>query len=629
MKNFAMGLIILAAVLGISGCGKNSGAPEKTAANYPLPEPPLVDNCQPGKSGGLLKISEPGDPKTFNPITANEMSSLDISRHLFASLLGFDAPSQEVEPGLAYEWTNSPDGKTWTFKLRKNLRWSDGAPLTADDVTFTWNDVIYNPKIDNVTRDLFIVDGKKFTVTKLDDWTIQVVTPQIYAPFLENFGGVPILPRHVLYQAVTNGTFASAYGVDSAPAQIVGSGPFRLKDYKPAQYTLLERNPYFFEVDSNGQRLPYVDNIIFTVVPDLNAVSLQFLSGQSDADDTVYPYEYDEFKAAAAKGKITLLEPGVGLENSFFWFNENTNVNPKTGKPYVDPVKLKWFRNVKFRQAVSYAIDRDAMIRSIFSGRAVPAYGFVTPGNKKWFDPNIKKYPHDLAKARELLKEIGIENRNSDGVLEDAGGHLIEFVLNTNTENDSRKKMAVLIQSDLQKLGFKVIFQPVEFNTLVNKIDVSYDYDCVLLGLAGGGTDPSSSMNVLESSGFTHQWFPREKSPSTKWEARIDELMNAQMTTLNFAERKKDFDEVQEILSEQVPMIFTVTPMYYAAINSDIGNVRATALTYYRATWNAEELYFKKPISRESKPILFVIPIIILIVISIIAVIGWRKMKSW
>jgi len=553
-----------------------------------------VADCEPGVPGGRLVVALFGDPKTFNPITANEQSSEEIYRHLFAGLLGFDWTSQQVTPELAESWTNMPDGRTWTFKLRKNLSWSDGEPLTADDVVFTWNDVIYNPGIDNVTRDLFVIDGKPFTVTKLDDVTIQVVTPDIYAPFLENFGNVPILPKHVLAKTVADKTFISAYGVNWKPEDIVGSGPFRIKEYKSAQHILLERNPYFCEVDKKGQRLPYFDNIIYTVVPDFNAMSLRFLSGESDVDDFIFPYEYDHFKTDSAKGRFTLLEPGIGLETGFFWFNQNTNVNPKTGKTYVDPKNLKWFRNAKFRQACSYAIDRDAIIKSVYSGRAIPNYGFVTPGNKKWFNSNTRQYPHDLAKARELLKEIGIEDRNGDGILEDADGNQIEFALNTNVGNSAREKIAVLIKSDLEKLGIKVIFQPVEFNTLIQKIDVTYDYECLLLSLGGGGTDPSSSMNVICSAGFTHQWFPRQKSPSTDWEARLDYLMNAQNKTLDFNERKKDYDEVQEILSQQVPMIFTVTPFYYAAVRSDIGNVRATPLSGYRATWNIEELYFKK-----------------------------------
>src|SRR5271163_4511804 len=218
MKNFVQVFAVFTVtVFCFSGCGKKpAAAPEKTAASYPLPDPPLVADCEPGIPGGRLVIAEPGDPKTFNPITANEASSEDIYRFFFASLLGDDPIKQEVEPGLAESWTNSPDGKTWTFKLRKNLRWSDGEPLTADDVVFTW-DVIYNPDIDNVTRDLFVIDGKQFTVTKVDDLTIQVVTPEIYAPFLENFGGIPIIPKHILEKSVTDKTFASAYGVNSSP----------------------------------------------------------------------------------------------------------------------------------------------------------------------------------------------------------------------------------------------------------------------------------------------------------------------------------------------------------------------------------------------------------------------------
>ena len=594
-KTFAKYVPVLMAVAALlSGCGeKVAPTQKKSAADYPLPEPPLVADCAPGIPGGRLVVATFGDPKTFNPITANESSSEEIYRHLFAGLLGFDWTTQQVTPGLAESWTNSPDGKTWTFKLRKNLRWSDGEPLTADDVVFTW-DVIYNPEIDNVMRDAFIIGGKKIAVTKVDDLTILAVTPDIYAPFLENFGGVPILPKHILAKTVADKTFTSAYGVNWKPADIIGSGPFRLKEYKQAQLILLERNPYFMEVDTKGQRLPYFDNIIFTVVPDLNAMSLRFLSGESDVDDFIYPYEYDRFKAEAAKGKFNLLEPGIGLEAGFFWFNQNTNANAKTVQPNVEAKKLKWFRDQKFRQACSYAIDRDSIIKAIYSGRAIPNYGFVTPGNKKWFNPNTPKYTNDVAKALALLKEIGIEKRNGDDFATDADGNKVEFVLNTNTGNGAREKTALLIQSDLKQLGFNVILQPIEFNTLVSKINDSFDYDCILMGIGGGGTDPSSSLNVITSTGFTHQWFPRQKTPSTDWEARLDHLMDAQMKTLDFAERKKIYDEVQQILGEQMPMIFTVTPYFYAGARADIGNLRPTPLSSYRATWNAEELYFKK-----------------------------------
>ncbi len=308
MKRFAPILLVLAvAIFGLSGCGKNTEtAPEKSAASYPLPEPPLVAGCEPGVPGGRLVISVISDPKTFDPITSDEKSSQDVYRLMFDKLLKFDIPSQEVGPGMAESWTNSPDGKAWTFKLRKGLRWSDGEPITADDVVFTWNDVIYNTNIANPTRDSFIIDGKKFAVTKIDDLTVQVVTPEVYAPLLVALGaGVEVLPKHVLAKAVANGTFTSAYGINSDPASVVGSGPYRLKELKPAQYTSLERNPYYYEVDKKGQRLPYFDNVIFTVVPNMNAMSLRFLSGESDADDFVYPYEYEHFKTESQKENST------------------------------------------------------------------------------------------------------------------------------------------------------------------------------------------------------------------------------------------------------------------------------------------------------------------------------------
>jgi peptide/nickel transport system substrate-binding protein len=594
MKNFGRAFTIFtAAVFCFSGCGKNSGT-KNAQANYPLADPPLLADCNPGIPGGRLIVATFGEPKTFNPITANEDSSQEIYRFLFASLLGDDPVTQTVQPGLADSWTNSPDGRTWTFHLRKNLHWSDGAPLTADDVVFTCNDLIYNTNFNPVMADQVRVDGKDFTVTKIDDLTVQVVTPEIYAPFLEAFGaGVPIMPKHILEKSVADGTFTSAYGADSKPADLVGSGPFIIKEYKPAQYTLLARNPYFFEVDSNDQRLPYLDNIIYTVVPDWNAMSLRMLHGESDVDDFVKPDEYDTFKSEEADGKIKLIEPGIGLEVAYFVFNENTNTNPKTGEPYVDPKKLKWFRDTKFRQACAYALDRDAIIKAIYSGRSTANYGFVTAGNKKWFNPNTPQYPYDVDKALALLKEIGIEKRNGDDFATDADGNKIEFVLNTNTGNGPREKTALLIASDLQKLGFNVIFQPIEFNTLVDRLDNSYNYDCVLM-VEGGSADPAFSMNVLKSSGFSHEWFPRQKTPSTDWEARVDYLMDAELKTLDYAERKKDYDEVQEIIGEQQPMVFTVTPVIYAAARTDIGNLRPTPLDPFRLTWNAEELYFKK-----------------------------------
>ncbi|MSR42707.1 MAG: ABC transporter substrate-binding protein [Pedosphaera sp.] len=587
--------LLLLPLLCLLACSKkepSANAPSKPAA-APLPEKPLVAQCEPGVHGGRLVIATFGDPKTFNPITENESSSTDIIRLLFTGLVSVDTQTQTVGPGLAESWKVEEDQKTWTFTLRKGVVWSDGRPLTADDVIFTW-EVIYHKEIDNVTADLFKIDGKQFAVTKVDDYTVKVVTPAPYAPFIEYFGSVAIIPRHVLEPEVAKKQFAAAYGINTAPEKLVGCGPFKLKQFKPGEFTLLERNPNYYAVDTKGQRLPYLDTVIYTVLPDMNAMSLRFLKGEADMHENVRPDEYERFKTEADKGKFILRELGLGLERGFLWFNQNTNRNAKTGAPLVAAHKLNWFRNAKFRQAISHAIDRPSIVKAIYAGRAYPNYGFVSLENKKWNNPEVAKFPFDLARSRSLLKEIGIEDRNNDGLLEDATGQVIEFVLTTNTGNSVRDRTAVFIQDDLKKLGVKLVFQPIEFNTLVAKINNTYDYDCILLGLGGGGTDPASSMNVLKSEGFTHQWFPRQKTPATDWEARIDFLMNEQIKTLDFPERKKLFDEVQAILSEQQPMIYTVAPIVYSAVRSDLGNVRPTVLSSYRISWNAEELYFKK-----------------------------------
>jgi len=574
----------------LSGCGDRTeragtgGGADVAETNLP----------QPGIRGGRLTVSTFADPKTFNPITANESSSIDILRFLFASLLNADATTQKPLPGLAQSWSVAPDNKTWTFHLRTNLLWSDGVPLTAQDVVFTWNDVIYNTNIINVTVDQFRIDGKDFAVSKLDDYTVQVVTPEIYAPFELFFGAVPVIPEHILKPAVTGGRFESAYGINTPPTNLVGSGPFRLKEYKPGQYTLLERNPNFWEVDKKGQQMPYFDNVLYTVVPNQNAISLQMLHGDTDLQELVRPEEYPRFKdAAAATHRFRVIDLGLASERDMLTFNENTNINSKTGKPYVDPVKLKWFRNAKFRQAISYAIDRDTIVKVALGGRGAPNYSFAPVESKDWYNTNVTHYPHDPAKARALLAEIGIKDRG-DGKLADAEGHPIAFVMYSNSGNDRREKTGVIIQQDLRDLGIDLTFQQLEFNNLIEKSTVTFDYDCILLGWAGGPPDPAYSMNILKSDGFSHDWFPQQKTPSTEWEARIDFLMNAQIKTLNQAERKKYYDEVQAIMADQMPTIPTVSMEAYSAVRSDLRNVRATTLDPNRLMWNMEELYFAK-----------------------------------
>src|SRR5262249_18111587 len=162
----------------------------------------LVSKAEQGQFGGRLVLAAASSPRTFNPMFSVDGASDSIVRLLFGSLVNLNWQTQEPGPGLAESWSVEADPKTWTFKLRQGVQWSDGKPFTADDVIFTWNEIMYNPELNKLTYDLFRIDGKNFEVSKTDDFEVKVVTPEVFAPFLEFFGGVPILPRHALASSI-------------------------------------------------------------------------------------------------------------------------------------------------------------------------------------------------------------------------------------------------------------------------------------------------------------------------------------------------------------------------------------------------------------------------------------------
>jgi peptide/nickel transport system substrate-binding protein len=576
-----------AAMALLTGCGEQR-------KGHALPDPPRVAQCEPGNPGGRLSLAIIGNPRTFNPVLANDSASDAVVRLLFSSLVIVNMESQQAEPGLAESWSVAADGKTWTFKLRKNLRWSDGEPLTADDVVFTWNDAMYNPQFNPATYDLFRAGGKNFEVVKLDDATVRVITGDIFAPFLEYFGRVIILPKHMLAQAVKENRFTSAFpATDSAgPEKIIGCGPFRLKEFQPGKLVRLERNPEFWMADKQDRQLPYFDEVQLAIVTNSAALLSRFFDGSSTACESIRPEEWPLFQQAAANGKFRFIDLGVGAQRDFFWFNQNTGVDA-AGKPLVNPAKLKWFRDKRFRQAISCAVNRERIVSEVYGGHAQAVYGLLSSENKKWNNPAIARFAYDPDKARALLAEIGMTNHGNDGSLLDADGNAVEFTLISSVENLVRGKTAALMQDDLKKLGIRLNYQPVDFQTLVGKVSGASGYECALMGLGGGGFDPASQMNVLKSDAPLHQWFPSQKKPSTDWEARLDSLMDAQMRTLDFALRKKFFDEAQAIWAEEQPMICIAAPATAAAIRSEIGNVHPSVASGYHVTWNVEELYFK------------------------------------
>lgn len=550
----------------------------------------LIKEITPGEMGGQLIVGSISDPKTFNIILAGETSSTDILDRMYAGLVEFDLLTQEYKPGLAKSWEHSPDYKEWTFYLRRGIRWSDGKLITADDVVFTF-DVIYNPDIPNSLKDLLKVDGKNFTVTKIDDYTVKVTLPDTYGPFLYVIG-IPILPKHKLEKSIADKTFNQIYNINVKPEELVVNGPFLLDKFVSGEKTVLKRNPFYWKQDIKNQRLPYLENIVFLNVPDINALMLKFQAGETDLYD-VRGDRYQTIKDGEAKGNYTVYDIGPGLGTEHLWFNLNADKNPETGKPYVDPKKLKWFQQVDFRRAVSHAIDRQSIARVVYRGRAIPNYGPVSPADKRWHNPDIPKYEYNLEKAKALLDGLGFIDRNNDGIREDPEGNKISFTIISNQGNNYREKMGNIICDSLRQIGLDAQLKLLDFNTLVVKLNDSYDYEACLLGLTGS-IEPVGGMNVFLSSGRMHQWYPNQKTPATPAEARIDELMNKYLKEPTYEKQREYFFEVQHILAEQQFMIYTIIPNIYVAVRNKFGNIRPTALTHNSVLWNADEIFIKR-----------------------------------
>jgi peptide/nickel transport system substrate-binding protein len=339
---------------------------------------------------------------------ANEQSSLDIIKRLNTALVKYDNLTQQFVPELARSWEVAPDGITWTFHLRKGAAFSDGHPITSDDVLFSFQ-VAFDKALHPAVQELLQVGGDDFKVSAPDAYTVVIDTVKPNSALLDVLchDSLRIIPKHVLEPAYKAGNFASAYNVGTPPAQIVTGGPFRLVQYVPGEKTVLGRNPYYYGFDQNNQRLPYLNEVIFLVVPDQDAADLKFRAGELDGLDNIKPENYKWYEENQAKGQFTLHDLGPEFSTRFVWFNLNKVQPPvkgdtlpagkKVGDTFVDPVKYTWFNNAVFRRAVSMAIDRDAIIRSIYYGEGEKNWGDATRNNKEWYIADLPHYDYNPA----------------------------------------------------------------------------------------------------------------------------------------------------------------------------------------------------------------------------------------
>ena len=557
------------------------------AAGAPVPEL-LKTTSEAGRDGGRLVVTQRAEPKTLNPVTAMDAPSREVLRRMNADLIHINRQSFQTESALAKSWTASPDGRSYTLHLRRGLKFSDGVPFDADDVVFSFR-MYLDEKVHSPQRDLLVIGDKSPTVTKLDAYTVRFDFAKPYAAAERLFDSVAILPRHLLESAYKEGKLPQVWGLNTPPEQIAGLGPYRLKKYVPGERITLERNPYYWKVDGKGVRLPYIRELTFLFVANDEAQVLRFESGESDLISRLSAEDFSVLQRDQQARGYKLYDLGPGLEYNFLFFNLNDDT---AGRLAEVERKQAWFRDARFRQAVSAAIDRDAIVRLVFQGRATPIWTHVTPGNKPWIDTALARPSVSLARARELLSSGGFTWK--DGALLDSSGHPVEFTIVTSTSNNQRRQMATLIQDDLRKLGMHVQVVPLEFRAFVDRIMQSHDYEAAIAGIGSGDVDPTADMNVWMSSAGMHIWHPGQTKPATPWETEIDQLMQQQLVTLDPRRRKRMYDRVQEIVATQLPVICLASPDILVGAKSTLANFQPSILDHYTLS-NVDELFWRQP----------------------------------
>jgi peptide/nickel transport system substrate-binding protein len=560
-----------------------------------------------------LILTTPQDPKTFNFALNQEFPSIFL--FCFRGLTKQEGTTGAIQPDLAESWTISPDQQHITFTLREGLNWSDGEPLTADDVVFTYRDVIFNDKIPSDARDTLRIGESRALpqVQKLDDRRVEFTLPEPFAPFLQTTVGPPtdvvILPKHALEKSVQtldakgNPLFLSTWGTNTNPNEIIVNGPYRIEHYEPGQRLIFRRNPYYWERDAQGQPLPYIDRIIWQVIDSMDTQLLAFRSGDLDVVGDVRPLRPEYFsllKREEQRGKFKVLVGGPWSGETFITFNLN-QANNASGQPFVNPIKSRWFNTLAFRQAVAYAIDRPRMINNIYRGISQPQNSPISVQSPYYLSPEqgLPVYDYNPEKARQLLQSAGFQY-DPQGRLFDAAGNRVQFTLITNAGNKIREALGSQISADLSQIGMQVDFAPLNFNTLINKSTNSRDWDCILIGFTGS-SEPYSGANLWLSSGGSHMFNlgPQPGQPAmtgwvvSDWEQTIDRLFNAGAREFDTTKRKQIYGDFQRLVQEQLPVIHLVHEIAVMAVRDRVQGLQYNGLPSW-GLWNIQELKDKK-----------------------------------
>ncbi|MBN2225292.1 MAG: peptide-binding protein [Deltaproteobacteria bacterium] len=473
--------------------------------------------------GDAVIIGSIGDASTMIPIISSDSSSHEIAGFIYNGLVKYDK-DYTIVGDLAESWEISEDNLTITFHLRKDVKWQDGVPFTSDDVMFT-----YKLMIDPNTPTAYAAD---FLLVKEarnpDPYTFIVKYGEPFAPALISWG-FWIMPRHLL-----EGTDITTSKLARDP---VGTGPYRFKEWSTGEKIVLSSYHDYFE----GR--PYIDRIIYRIIPDTATMFLELQSGGVDwMGLSPIQYKHQTDSASFKKNFVTYKYLADGY--TYLGFNLK---DPK-------------FTDVRVRRAISYAIDKQEIIDIVLLGLGEIATGPYKPGTWQ-YNGDVQRYDYDPKKAKKLLSEAGWKDTDGDGIL-DKDGVAFSFTIVTNQGNDLRAKSAEIIQNKLKDVGIKVNIRIVEWAAFLSEFIEPKDFEAVILG-----------WNILQDPDLYDVWHsskigPNELNHISFTNAEVDRLLEQGRRTFDRDERKKYYDRMQEILAEEAPYVFLYVPYALPAISA-------------------------------------------------------------
>lgn len=530
-----------------------------------LQDPRIIDiegdlNGTIGRYGGTMTVAAGASgPKTYNPHRAAETSSTDVTDRIFEGLVTLHRDTGLVVPKLARDYEISEDGTEIVFHLRRGVQWHDGVEFTADDVIFSF-DVAYDPNVGSNSRSGLLIDGQPMKYEKIDKYTVKFTLPRPHAPVMFSIG-TNIVPVHLLGEAYKEGRYHEMWGLDTPVQDIIGTGAWKIGSYRIDQELILVRNDNYYEFDNAGNRLPYLNRVIFRYYANQDTSTLAFFNGEFDYIG-IPANHYPDFLDREPVSRWEIIEAGPNPGTSFIVLNQNPEFVPEP--------KLSWFTDVKFRQAIYHAVDKETILDMAMNGKGYIQDSPINMRNDFFLKKDIKTYPYDLKVADEKLTAAGYV-KGKDGVRRDSKGNPIEFDLITNPGVPIRQIVGELFQEDMAELGIKVNFQMIDFNVVVEKLTDTFDWDGIIIGLTGT-FDPNGGSNVWLSSGNLHMWHPFQETPATEWEARIDEVWREAQRAMDPEQRREWYFEFQDIVAENVPVFYTVTSENMVAVRDHLRN---------------------------------------------------------